>query len=107
VSDQPQMASVLHLHGQRAWHDEATIIGNGQALAALRDLIETALAEGNAKGEFFVADGEGYSLTVKLRPAPFGDPTWEEARLPYSDPIANPCSGEFDLQNACDSKTTD
>jgi hypothetical protein len=90
VSDQPQMASVLHLHGQRAWHDEATIIGNGQALTALRDLIISALAGREATGTFFVADGEGYSLTVKLRPAPFGDPTWNASRLPYSDPIANP-----------------
>ena len=81
---------VLHVHGQRLWHDEVTVVGNGQALSALRDLLNAALADGEADGEFTVSDGEGYRLMIKLRPAAFGDAAWNSCALPYSDRMANP-----------------
>ncbi len=81
---------MLHIHAQPLWHDEATIVGNAQALTALRDLISEALSKGKGDGGFTVSDGDGYQLTVKLRPALFGDPMWDNCRLPYTDPIARP-----------------
>jgi hypothetical protein len=86
---------VLHVHGPASWHDDVTIVGNGPALSALCELISAALAGEPAAGEFTVADGEGYQLTIKLRPAPFGDRAWDNCRLPYSDPIANPPNWDF------------
>jgi hypothetical protein len=88
---------VLHVHGQLLWHDDATIVANGSALLALRDLIDSALTGVLAQSMFTVSDGEGYELTIKLEPALFGEPAWDRHRLPYIDPIANPDASMRDV----------
>lgn len=85
---------VLHVHGQEYWHDDVIIIGNGQALAALRELISLALARNSASSEFTVADGEGFNLSVQLRAASFGDPQWNDCAVPYTSEIARSDNGK-------------
>jgi hypothetical protein len=84
------MVPVLHIHAQQFWHGDAQIIGNRVALEALKSAIERALANGEADaGEMYVADGEGYTVCVRLRDVPIADALWHEALLPYGDEIAS------------------
>lgn len=62
---------LLHVYGQSAWHDDVFIVGNRQALKALREAIGKALEQGQGEtNDVFVADGEGYGVAEKL----YGDP---------------------------------
>ena len=58
---------LLHIYGQHFYHSPATIRGNRQALEALRDAINMALAEksGQATAAVCAADGEGYGVEVQ------------------------------------------
>ncbi len=60
----------LHLYAQYAWHDEARIVGNREALTALRDAIDRALADKNGEAEFaaVAGDGEGYRVDIRRVP---------------------------------------
>lgn len=71
----------LHVHPQATWHGSAEIVGNAAALETLHRAIAAALSCGNAKAEVHAADGEGYSLSVRLLP----DRTsaWEGESSPY------------------------
>ena len=64
----------LNIYGQYAWHTEAKIVGNKEALVALQSAIAKALAHGRAMlgsersghdtKPLFASDGEGYELEV-------------------------------------------
>lgn len=56
----------LHIYAQHTHHQESFIVGNKEALLELRNLIDHALKEGEAKGVFFPSDEEGYPLYVSL-----------------------------------------
>ncbi len=58
------MEKLLHVYSSHAHHDDAFIIGNRDALAALRDAIDSALEGGIAKTDAFICDGEGFSTYV-------------------------------------------
>ena len=54
---------LLHIFGQGAWHEEVHIVGNREALEALRDTILSCIASKEARSmEAFVNDGEGYKV---------------------------------------------
>lgn len=75
--------SELHVYAQQQWHDEAYLVGHREALLRLRSMIDAALIDenGQAKGEFFVNDGEGYQLYIKVMPSEWMD----KIQLPYAD----------------------
>jgi hypothetical protein len=56
--------NVLHVYGQHSWHDSAYVVGDKNALMALRDAIDEAIKNGIGKAHVFVADGEEYTLNV-------------------------------------------
>jgi hypothetical protein len=73
---------LLHVYGQRSWHEEAYIIGDERALRLLRDAIDRALAapDGLARASVSVCDGEGYEMhVVKLASERMG-----RLQLPYT-----------------------
>lgn len=82
---------VLHIYGQKAWHDEAAIVGTCAELIRLRDILSAVIRSG-AKGimETCTADGEGYPLHV----IPVSYQTSEKLRLPYTDDLAADTGGE-------------
>jgi len=61
---------MLHVYGPYAHHDDAYVVGTRAGLTALRDALSWLLeaqAPGTGAGfEAFVADGEGFTLTVWL-----------------------------------------
>lgn len=91
----------LHIYGQTYFHEHAFIVGNKEALEALRDAIDDALEVGSREGETTVAtsDGEGYVLKVYRQEE--DDNFWDKAALPYSDKtcFSNPddAIGPWDL----------
>lgn len=77
---------ILHVYGPRWWHDNVKIAGDSTVLLQLRTLIDQALESQTAGGEFFTADGEGFTLVVYCtddEPHYFSDNA-----LPYSDEMA-------------------
>jgi len=76
---------LLHIYGQEAWHDEAYLVGNRQALKALRDALTMLVDRDEVKAavdiEVFANDGEGYSLSVVLDDSP-----WEERKASFGHP---------------------
>ena len=76
--------SLLHIHGQPSWQDEAYILGNRDGLLALRAGIDAALEHGEGGAEVMVADGEGYVVEVMLEEASWDSPAWERVAVPYT-----------------------
>ena len=74
---------ILHIYGQEAWHEPVLIYGTASSLKKLRDTIDITLSGGLNASEFFVNDGEGYTVQIKIV-----DEELEELAVPYSDPIA-------------------
>ena len=76
----------LHVYGQEYWHDPVQIVGDLQALTALRDAIDQAIHDWEGKtGYLLTSDGEGYTIHV----ARVGNGVDFGLLLtPYSDPIA-------------------
>lgn len=70
-----------HIYPQYIWHGEAKIEGTRAALVVIRDAIDKALRTGmDGESETLIAaDGEGYSVEVKIRNLPY----LEDAPLPY------------------------
>jgi hypothetical protein len=62
------MAMELHIYGQGAWHDDAYIIGDREAIIHIMSLCDKALTDGKAVSpeDFFVNDGEGYFIKVAV-----------------------------------------
>ena len=54
----------LHIFGQEFWHNEAFLIGNRNALLALKKAIDKALENKISKPVFMQNDGEGYFAIV-------------------------------------------
>ena len=74
----------LHIYAQEIWHDEAYITGTPEALAMLRDAINTALETGTGRAECFVCDGEGYRIEVVQTT----DEQIDKMVVPYTDECA-------------------
>jgi hypothetical protein len=79
---------VLQVYGQGAWHDDVYIVGNREALEALRDAINTAIDTGQGETACFVSDGEGFTTAILRDDTVFGNPEWYKYPVPYSDNIA-------------------
>lgn len=82
---------VLHVYGQAIWHDDVLIMGNTEALRALREAIDRALANdsgGFAKADVTAADGEWYWVMVLRNDHDWRAPEWQNAALPYTDEAA-------------------
>lgn len=93
----PLGAEVLHCYAQHSWHAEAYLSGGKDALLALRNAIDAAIAGGAAELRTVTSDGEGYSLYVVA----MTDEAAERQVVPYtSDYAAQPwadASGPWDL----------
>ncbi|MGB9805001.1 hypothetical protein [Desulfofundulus sp.] len=76
--------ALLHVYGQRAWHDDVYIVGNRQGLETLLAAVKQALKEsrGETDSDVFTADGEGYSVIV-LRQDGSWPEGWARVALPY------------------------
>lgn len=71
----------LHIYPQSHAHAPAEIRGTREALLALRDAIDRAMAHPNGEAEFqaFAKDGEGYGVEVRRVPRD----ALHRSRLPY------------------------
>jgi hypothetical protein len=60
------MSKLLHVFGPQCWHDSSWIVGNREALTALRDAIDRVLSspDTGVGVEVFAADGEGSQCFV-------------------------------------------
>jgi len=56
--------NTLHVYAQGSFHESAYIAGTPEALKALRDAIDLALAKGRGICTSFVNDGEGFDAVV-------------------------------------------
>lgn len=65
------MNDILHIYAQYTNHDYAFLMGDREALTALRNAIHTALLSDDGKGHMqtFTGDGEGYQVLVRVLPA--------------------------------------
>ena len=79
---------VLHIHPPETWHGDAYLVANRDALTTLKRIIEHALSEGQAHGDMYVADKEGYDLWLQIIDSPLDGEDWEKAALPYTDEMA-------------------
>ena len=78
----------LHIIAHGGNHDPAFVVGTAEALTALRDAIDAAIANGHALVRTYAADGEGYRLAVMVETeegmadVPFGytDPDFADGR---------------------------
>lgn len=74
---------LLHIYGQDFWHTCGYIVGNKEALIALKNAIEIALDEGEGVVDVYVNDGEGYDVHV-IR----DNSDWKYKAVPYTDEVA-------------------
>jgi hypothetical protein len=77
------MTNTMHIFGQSCPHDEVYIVGDREALEALRRAIERALGDNRSHSVSFTNDGEGYDVHVIQADAATAD----NLMLPYTDPI--------------------
>lgn len=71
----------LHIFAQHDWHDDAYIVGEREALEALRDAIDRVLSANKAQVMgAFVSDGEGFNVIV----APLEEAQFDKLKLPYT-----------------------
>ena len=83
---------ILHIYGPYAHHDDVLIVGTQKALERLRAALTEALDGGRGETtRFFVNDGEGFALEVRLET----EGALDRYVPPYSadylqDPVANP-----------------
>ncbi len=80
----------LAVYSQAFWHDPVMIVGDGPALAALRDAITGALERGYGESASFMTDGEGYSVYIALA----SDSELGALRAPYTDEVAQDHTGK-------------
>lgn len=75
----------LHVYGPDQWHGETFVVGNREALLALRDALDEALETGSGLALAYAADGEGFSCGVLLVE---DEEVWAEVVLPYHSDLA-------------------
>ena len=80
----------LHVYPQEQWHSEALLIGNREALLALRHAIDCALDHETGGLTPFVNDGEGYDLAVVCA----DQKTIDSLTVPYTDELASKDNSE-------------
>jgi hypothetical protein len=58
----------LHIYGQEAWHDCVHIVGTWEALCSLHATLGALVADQatDSAATFFVNDGEGYTVQVRV-----------------------------------------
>ena len=78
----------LHVHGQYAYHDGAKLVGTREALTALRDAIDRALADKNGESEMgaIAGDGEGHGIEIRRVPRS----AVQNSPVPYTADYARP-----------------
>ena len=80
---------LLHIYGQCAFHDNVEIVGNREALEALRDTISEALYGIPHFMEPIVNDGEGYRVYVRLAEGDWDSMVWQKLAVPYMEDYAS------------------
>jgi len=79
---------ILHVYGQKAWHDDVYILGDQETMRALADAILRALAGKPSRARkvrAYTNDREGYDVFVAYLS---DERELSKLALPYSDPIA-------------------
>ena len=85
------MSKTLHIYGQAFEHQEAKIVGNLDALSALRDALNEAVhARANVTFGFvgdglFASDGEGYEIKIVVMPDENYEKVYVEKSETYPD----------------------
>lgn len=100
--EEKKPTGLLHIYGQGAWHEGAYIVGNVEALVALRDALNKLLATdgiglmnlqdgyiGKVELEHWVNDGEGYLLHIILLNGDWQTEKWVKLITPYTEDIAS------------------
>lgn len=80
---------ILHVYQHSTWHAAAAIVGNREALTALRDTLNGLLSEQSEFAEIGVVpgdDGEGYRLKVWRVDKPITDRFWSDLPGTYEVP---------------------
>lgn len=82
--------ALVHVHGQKAWHDDVYIVGNRAGLTVLHDAVNRALnnPDETASTEAFVSDGEGFELVIIHNDQPWQSDSWRRAAVPYTEEYA-------------------
>lgn len=79
------ITEVCHVYSPGAWHDDAYIVADTEALLELKAAIEEALENKIGRRELFVNDGEGYTLCVLKVDNPI---IKNRLETPYTEDIA-------------------
>ncbi len=80
---------LAHIHAQGSQHDEAYLIANKDALLEIVYAIckaERTMEAATAR--LMTSDGEEFDLIVVCEDAPWADPAWQRAKLPYTEESA-------------------
>jgi hypothetical protein len=79
----------LHIFAQEQWHDSAYIVGTKEELKRLAAAISVAIEKGEQKCQFFVNDGEGYDVVIRVVDAV----TAGRLSVPYTEEMASEKEG--------------
>lgn len=82
------MDKLLHIYGQGAWHEDVFIVGNRDSLIALRNQIDATLNNNSIRQDYWVGDGEGYGVTIKLLEGDWNTEEWRRLAVPYYEDYA-------------------
>lgn len=69
----------LHIYGQLYQHSDCFLLATRDGLEALIKQLERARDYGTATGDYFTADGEGYTLRIAV----VEESELDTTRLPY------------------------
>lgn len=72
---------MMHVFGQRLWHDTVTIAGDKEDILRLKETLEIALSQQHASASFFPADGEEYTVQISCTKPD----DMKNMLLPYTD----------------------
>jgi hypothetical protein len=75
---------LLHVYGPQFWHDNVYIVGNEDALGALRDALTAVIDSGRGACLSFASDGEGFAAVVLKA----DQEQIDKLAMPYSDEVA-------------------
>lgn len=73
----------IHIYAQYMPHHESFIVGNKKALLELKKMIEEALQEGEASGDFTSTDGEDYQAFV-IKVSDQDEALFQSIEMPYT-----------------------